>query len=166
LAFRLPHTGFFICSYHTYIFSCIIIHTRHLLSSFLPSQKKNLVYYTHATFFVNVCATHGSISVSKYAHNPYLSLWISHCAFGFLSAELALGIIFLAISSIFTCYESGWLTWRNHRLPSPTRINLFLRQSFCLCVRAKRGIWSKRVLIRKIGIFSFSVHWRNSTIIH
>jgi hypothetical protein len=34
---------------------------------------------------------------------------------GFLSAELALGIIFLAISSIFTCCESGWL------IPSPTK---------------------------------------------
>ncbi len=50
------------------------------------------------------------------------------------------------------------LTWRNHRLPSPTRINLFLRLSFCLSVRAKKGIWSKQVLIRKIGNFSFSVH--------
>ncbi len=49
------------------------------------------------------------------------------------------------------------LTWRNRRLPSPTKINLFLHLSFCLCVRAKRGIWSKRVLIRKIGNFSFSV---------
>ncbi len=48
-------------------------------------------------------------------HNPYLYLWISHCAFGFLSAELALGIIFLAILSIFTCCESGWL------IPSPTK---------------------------------------------
>ena len=45
----------------------------------------------------------------------------------------------------------GQLTWRNRRLPSPTRINLFLCLSFHLSVRAKRGIWSKRVLIRKIG---------------
>jgi hypothetical protein len=50
-----------------------------------------------------------------------------------------------------------YLTWRNRRLPSPTRINLFLCQSFCLSVRTKRGIWTKRVLIRKIGNFSFSV---------
>jgi hypothetical protein len=35
---------------------------------------------------------------------------------------------------------------------------LSLRPSYCLSVRAKRGIWSKRVLIRKIGNFSFSVH--------
>ncbi len=33
----------------------------------------------------------------------------------FFFAELALGIIFLAISSIFTCCESGWL------IPSPTK---------------------------------------------
>jgi hypothetical protein len=58
------------------------------------------------------------------------------------------------------------LTWRNHRLPGPTRINLSLYPSFHLSVRAKRGIWSKRVLIRKIGNFCFSVHWRNTTIIH
>ncbi len=32
-----------------------------------------LINYTHATFFVNVCATRGSISMSKYAHDPYLS---------------------------------------------------------------------------------------------
>ncbi len=57
-------------------------------------------------------------------------------------------------------------TWSNHRLPSPTRSNLSLRLSFCLSVRAKRGIWSKRVLIKKIGIFSSSVRWRNSMIIH
>ncbi len=43
---------------------------------------------------------------------------------------------------------------------------LFLCPSFCLWVRAKRGIWSKRVLIRKIGNFSFSMRWRNTTIIH
>jgi hypothetical protein len=49
------------------------------------------------------------------------------------------------------------LTWRNCRLPSQTRINLSLCQLFCLSVRAKRGIWSKRVLIRKIGNLSFSV---------
>ncbi len=33
-------------------------------------------------------------------------------------------------------------------------------------VRAKRGIWSKRVFYRKIGSLSFSVRWRNTTIIH
>ncbi len=32
------------------------------------------------------------------------------------------------------------LTWRNHRLPSPTRINLFLRLWLQPSVRAKRGI--------------------------
>jgi hypothetical protein len=37
---------------------------------------------------------------------------------------------------------------------------------FCLSVRANRGMWSKRVLIRKIGNFSFSVRRRNTTIIH
>jgi hypothetical protein len=48
-------------------------------------------------------------------------------------------------------------TWRNRRSPSPTRNNLSLCRWFCLSVRAKRGIWSKRVLIRKIGSLSFSV---------
>jgi hypothetical protein len=38
------------------------------------------------------------------------------------------------------------LTWRNHRLPSPTRINSSLHNSICGWVKAKRGIWSKRVL--------------------
>ncbi len=32
-------------------------------------------------------------------------------------------------------------------------ICLSVCHSACLCVRAKRGIWSKRVLIRKIGYF-------------
>ncbi len=41
-----------------------------------------------------------------------------------------------------------------------------VRHSVCGWVRAKRGIWSKRVWIRKIGNFSFSVRWRNSTIIY
>ncbi len=49
------------------------------------------------------------------------------------------------------------LIWRKRRLPSPSRINLFLCLSFCPSIRAKRGIWSKRVLIKKIGNFSFSV---------
>ncbi len=65
-------------------------------------------------------------------------------------------------------------------LMSPTRINSSLCLSFCPSVRAKRGIWSKRVLIRKIGNFfsaciegilrlftifylhrKFSIFWRN-----
>ncbi len=46
------------------------------------------------------------------------------------------------------------------------QVYLSLHQSFRPSVRAKRGIWSKRVLIRKIGNFSISVHWRNTTIIH
>ncbi len=54
-------------------------------------------------------------------------------------------------------YDRYSFTWRNRRLPSPTRINSFLCQLFHPSVRAKRGIWSKRVLIRKIGNFSFSV---------
>jgi hypothetical protein len=37
------------------------------------------------------------------------------------------------------------------------QVYLFLCLSFCLSVRAKRGIWSKKVLIKKIGNFSFSV---------
>jgi hypothetical protein len=74
-----------------------------------------LVNYTHATVFVNVNATRGNISLSKYTHGLYFSVQISHYAFGFFFAELALGIIFLAISSIFTCCETGWL------IPSPTK---------------------------------------------
>jgi hypothetical protein len=35
---------------------------------------------------------------------------------------------------------------------------LSLLLSFHLSVRAKRGIWSNRVLIRKIGNISFSVY--------
>ncbi len=38
--------------------------------------------------------------------------------------------------------------------------------SFCLSVRAKRGIRSKRVFMRTNVKFSFSVRWRNTTIIH
>ncbi len=37
-------------------------------------------------------------------------------------------------------HGSSRLTWRNRRLPSPTRINLFLCLSFCPSVRAKRGM--------------------------
>ncbi len=59
------------------------------------------------------------------------------------------------------------ITWRNRRLPSPTRINLVsVRPSFCPSVRAKKGIWSKRVFMRTNGNFSFSLCWRNTTIIH
>ncbi len=64
----------------------------------------------------------------------------------------------LALSEVlFEVLLNSTLTWRNRRLPSPTRINLSLLLSFCPSVRAKRGIWSKRVLIRKIGNLSFSV---------
>jgi hypothetical protein len=44
------------------------------------------------------------------------------------------------------------------RLPSPIKINSFLCPSFRPSVRAKRGIWSKRLFIRKMGNFSFSMH--------
>jgi hypothetical protein len=37
------------------------------------------------------------------------------------------------------------------------RVYSFLCPSFCLSVRAKRGIWSKRVLIRKIDFFSVCI---------
>ncbi len=37
--------------------------------------------------------------------------------------------------------------------------------SVCLWVRAKRGIWSKRMFMRTNGNFSFSMGWRNTTII-
>ncbi len=45
-------------------------------------------------------------------------------------------------------------------------VYLFLCLSFCPWVRAKRGIWSKRVLIRKTGTISNIIRWRNTTIIH
>jgi hypothetical protein len=38
-----------------------------------------------------------------------------HTMHFFFFAELALGIIFLAISSIFTCCESGWLNTITHQ---------------------------------------------------
>ncbi len=45
------------------------------------------------------------------------------------------------------------------RLPSPTRINLIsVILSVSPSLRAKRGIWRKRVFTRKIGNFSFCVH--------
>jgi hypothetical protein len=53
--------------------------------------------------------------VSKYTHDSYFSMQISHYALCFFSAELAMGIIFLAISSIFTCCESGWLNTITHQ---------------------------------------------------
>ncbi len=60
------------------------------------------------------------------------------------------------------------LTWRNLEgypaQPGLTRSSLC--NSVCLWVRAKRGIWSKRVFMRTNGNFSFSVRWRNTTIIH
>ncbi len=113
--FQITTRRFLIFLHHTYIFSCITILTHHLTSGFLPSL--NIVSHKLYTcnIRVNVCATRGSTSVSKYTHDPYFSAWISHCAFGFLSAELALQIIFLAILSIFTWRESGWL------IPSPTK---------------------------------------------
>ncbi len=42
-------------------------------------------------------------------------------------------------------------------LPPEKKVNLSLRQSFCPSVRAKRGIWSKRVCLRTNGNLSFSV---------
>jgi hypothetical protein len=44
---------------------------------------RRLTNYTHATVFVNVNATRGNISVSKYTHDLYFSVKISHNAFGF-----------------------------------------------------------------------------------
>jgi hypothetical protein len=72
--FQITTCRIFIFSYHTYIFSCFIIHRRHLASGFYHHEKLYLVNYTHATFFVNVCATRGSICVSKCKHDLYFSL--------------------------------------------------------------------------------------------
>ncbi len=51
----------------------------------------------------------------------------------------------------------------------PTRSKC-IRSSVCRSVyqsvRAKRGIWSKRVFMRMNSNFSFNVCWRNTTIIH
>jgi hypothetical protein len=50
---------------------------------------------------------------------------------------------------------------------SPRVASVFgLCLSFCPSVRAKRGIWSKRVFMRTNSNFSFSVRLRNTTIIH
>jgi hypothetical protein len=65
---------------HTY--SCTIIHMHHLLSGFLPSHNfKFSILYT-CDSFLNVNATRGNISVSKYTHDSYFSVQISHYAFG------------------------------------------------------------------------------------
>ncbi len=40
----------------------------------------------------------------------------------------------------------------------PGLIRFSVCNSVCLSVRAKRGIWSKRVFMRTNGNFSFSVH--------
>ncbi len=54
--------------YRTYIFGCLNMHTRHLASVFCHYKKLYLLNYTHATCFINVCATRISCSVSKYTH--------------------------------------------------------------------------------------------------
>ena len=62
----------------------------------------------------------------------------------------------------------GFLSTTNRLLVPPAhakQVYLFLCPSVCPSVRAKRGIWSKRVFIRTNSNFSFSVHWRNTTII-
>jgi hypothetical protein len=43
------------------------------------------VNYTHTTVFVNVNATRSNISVTKYTHDLYFSVQISHYAFVFFS---------------------------------------------------------------------------------
>jgi hypothetical protein len=55
---------------------------------------------------------------------------------------------------------SGGLFWRQLRVPPAhaQQVYLFLHLSFYLSVRAKRGIWSKRVFMRTNGNYSFSVH--------
>ena len=59
-----------------------------------------------------------------------------------------------------------WHNWKKVPPAHVQRVYSFLCPSFCLSVRAKRGIWSKRVFMRTNGNFSFSVCWRNDTIIH
>ncbi len=56
--------------------------------------------------------------------------------------------------------------WKKVPPAHTQRVYSSLCPSFHLSVRAKRGIWSKRVLMRKIGNFSFGMHWRNTMIIH
>ncbi len=56
--------------------------------------------------------------------------------------------------------------WKKVPPAHAQRVYLFLCLSFWLSVRAKRGIWSKRVFMRMIGNLSFSVRWRNTMIIH
>ncbi len=64
--------------------------------------------------------------------------------------------------------QHNWVTtnWLSVFPAHAQRVYSSFRQSFCPSVRAKRGIWSKRVFMRTNGNFSFSVRWRNTTIIH
>ncbi len=56
--FQMTTRRIFIFLYHTYIFSCIIIHTRHLSSDCLPSQKVvSCKLYTGNVFWKCVCHT-------------------------------------------------------------------------------------------------------------
>jgi hypothetical protein len=64
--FHITTRRIFIFLYHTYILSCIIIHTHHLSSGFYHHIILYFVNYTHTPVFVNVNATCGNISVSKY----------------------------------------------------------------------------------------------------
>jgi hypothetical protein len=48
----------------------------------------------------------------------------------------------------------------------PELICLSIILSFCLSVKAKRRIWSKKVSTRQNDNFSIIVCWRNTTIIH
>jgi hypothetical protein len=65
--------------------------------------------------FLKMLMPHAETLVCQYIHMIRIFPCKYHTMHLFVFAELALGIIFLAILSIFTCCESGWL------IPSPTK---------------------------------------------
>ncbi len=72
-------------------------------------------------------------------------------------------------SKPISCQKKNWQNCTTGKKVPPAhvqRVYLFLRPSFCLSVRAKRGVWSKRVLWERTVIFLFGMCWRNTMIIH
>jgi hypothetical protein len=80
------------------------------------------------------------------------------------AAAQQLAFVYCQPNSCTTHAECEWaggiFLRQRKKFLQPTRsgcICFSVRHSVCLSVRAKRGIWSKRVFTRKIGNFSFSV---------
>ncbi len=158
------------------------IHRTHRIHRIHCMQKRNLMSMTVRVLENTPDKRSGTQVCPKCFFTTTVNRFILFYWFAFLiKKKWEAGLILHSkmcffLATVYTrLWISNWLrakqnelNWRNlEGYPAqPGLICSSVRHSVHPSVRAQRGIWSKRVFRRMNGNFSFSVRWRNTTIIH